>query len=49
MKDIILQFSWDRLLSLPPTELLAAVLLAGVAVWLVLLVGFFVAAIFDQR
>jgi hypothetical protein len=27
MKDLILNFSWDRLLSLPPTEFLAFVVL----------------------
>lgn len=29
MKDLILNFSWDRILSLPPTEFLAF----GVVVW----------------
>lgn len=27
MKDLILNFSWDRLFSLPPSELLAVVVL----------------------
>jgi hypothetical protein len=31
MKDLILNFSWDKLFSLPPTEFLAF----GVVVWVV--------------
>jgi hypothetical protein len=31
MKDLILNFSWDKLISLPPTELLAFVVLGILA------------------
>lgn len=32
MKDLILNFSWDKLVSLPPTEFIAFVLVSLVAV-----------------
>ena len=34
MKDLILNFSWDRLLNLPPSDFLAVVVLAWAAVYL---------------
>lgn len=37
MKDLILNFSWDKLISLPPSELLALVFLAVLT--LVLIIG----------
>ena len=48
MKDLILNFSLDKLVSLPPTELLAFLAIAFFAVSLLLGVVFFaLRAIFD--
>ena len=42
MKDLILNFSWDRLASMPPTELLAVVVLVVFALYVILNTIFFV-------
>jgi len=47
MKDLILNFSLDKLLSLPPTEFLAFVVLVGIAIWAALAAVFLVAKAFD--
>lgn len=38
MKDLVLNFSWAKFVALPPTEMLALVVMAFVAVFLCLLV-----------
>ena len=48
MKDLILNFSFDRLLSLPPTEFLAVVILAALFLALCAAVFVLVAALFGK-
>jgi hypothetical protein len=47
MKDLITNFSWDRLISLPPTEFLAISVLAALALIALGLVVSFVMSFFD--
>jgi hypothetical protein len=48
MKDVILNFSWERLISLPPTEFLAFLLLAGIAVVVALGLLIFVIGLMER-
>jgi hypothetical protein len=48
MKDLILNFSWDKLFSLPPTEFLSLFVLFALAIWISLAcAGLVVKAFFD--
>jgi hypothetical protein len=48
MKDLILNFSWDRVFSLPPTEFLALLLLAVIALSVALAILVVIAGIFER-
>lgn len=48
MKDLILDFSWDKLWSLPPTELLAFLFIGAFVLALLLgVLGLVVRVLFD--
>ena len=48
MKDLILHFSWDRLLNLPPSDFLAVVVLAALGLTLCAAVFVLVAALLGK-
>jgi hypothetical protein len=47
MKDLILNFSWDRLIGLPPTEFLAVSIIAAIALIILGAVVAFLMSFFD--